>query len=59
MSNEDRSRVEAGDMKTLKKVLEAEIAKADTSLRENADANNFRLYQGMAQAFLAVKKLLP
>jgi len=52
-------RIQAGDVKMLKQVIEAEVFKATTSLKEVTVAENFRFHQGSIQAFEAVMKLLP
>jgi len=59
VSDEAKRQIDAGDIKTLKKVLEAESVKANDLLVESANPDNFRFYQGAAQALLAVIKLLP
>ena len=59
VSNEDRQQLAYGDMKTLKKVLEAEEARTTKMLVENTDPSIFRFYQGAVQAYQAIIKLLP
>ena len=48
-----------GNQKVLKQVLERENEKLNTLLREQADPSSFRFYQGMAQTFESVIKILP
>ena len=48
-----------GNQKVLKQVLERENEKLNTLLREHADPSSFRFYQGMAQTFESVIKILP
>jgi len=55
----ERSQIASGNQKVLKEVLEREVGKLDTLLREHADPSSFRFYQGMAQTFESVIKILP
>jgi hypothetical protein len=55
----DQGKVENGDMKCLKKVLEKERDTAMKNLLNQADSGTFRFYQGVAQAFESMIKILP
>jgi hypothetical protein len=56
---EDQVKIANGDIKCLKKVLEKEKDNAMKNLLNQADAYNFRFYQGVAQAFESMIKILP
>ena len=51
--------IHAGDVNTLKKVLERESGKFTEALKVQANADTFRYQQGIVQAIDAVMKLLP
>ena len=55
----ERTQIANGNQKVLKEVLERENEKLNTLLREHADPSTFRFYQGMAQSFESVIKILP
>lgn len=55
----EKTDIAHGNQKVLKQVLERENEKLNTLLREHADPSSFRFYQGMAQTFESVIKILP
>lgn len=55
----DQAKVANGDIKILKKVLEKERDAAMKNLLNQADSGTFRFYQGVAQAFESMIKILP
>lgn len=55
----EKTQIAQGNQKVLKEVMEREVGKIDTLLREQVDYSTFRFYQGMAQTFEAVIKTLP
>jgi len=59
VSNEARVKIDTGDMVALRKVIEAESDKMKALLVETARADDFRFYQGVAQALAGIIKLLP
>lgn len=59
VSNEARPKIAAGDMVALRKVIEAESDKVKEILLSSAKPDDFRFYQGVAQALSGVIKLLP
>ena len=56
---EDQAKIANGDIKCLKKVLMKEKDNAMKNLLNQADAYNFRFYQGVAQSFESMIKILP
>lgn len=56
---DEKYRINQGDMKTLKFVLERESVKMRDALVLQASPDTFRFQQGQAQAIDAVMKLLP
>ena len=56
---QEKYRINQGDMKTLKLVLERESDKMREALVQQASPDTFRFQQGQAQAIDAVMKLLP
>ncbi len=59
VSVDDQARIGNGDIKILKKVLVKQRDDAMKNLLNQADAYNFRFYQGVAQAFESMIKILP
>lgn len=56
---QDLFRIQNGDTKVLRKVLEAESTKRKDALALQASVDNFRFQQGEIQMLLEVIKLLP
>ena len=59
VSNEDSAKIQQGDTKALRKVIEAESIKSQTKLLEITKVDDFRFYQGVAQTYAGLLKLLP
>ena len=55
----DQERIANGDIKVLKEVLKKEHDTAMKNLLNQADSGTFRFYQGVAQAFESMIKILP
>ena len=59
VSNEAQTKIQSGDMVVLRKVIEAESKKVEKILISTAKVDDFRFYQGVAQALSGVIELLP